>query len=1308
MATKPAAREIRVFLSSTFQDMEAERDYLLTHVFPVFRALCLERLVTFTEIDLRWGITEEETKNGHTVQVCLNEIDRCREIKPPPFFIGFLGERYGWVPKPEEVGHYWGDQTSPYHSRIKVALDEGISVTELEMRVALLEPSPEEEDTRGKIFLRSPKLTDVLARKAASDGSVQCFYDRAEGRLDHLKSILRSTPYMGLDNYDSVEAFGESVKKFLIEELDRWFPADALPNSEERITRAHELYALSRKQAYVPFCEVEDQVIKIFQDGAPNAGCQLVQIVAPSGYGKSSFLSHLATRFAKDHNATVFSHFVGVDGFPELSAWRERLITFLCNEGDIHFRLPIADQERWDSLPYLLSEFVKKTKKPLILLLDAINQFTDTKAEAQAKIDSKKENRDKKSSDQIKNDIDAAVAAEVILRLESLTLPKGVMLVVSSTPKEALSKASTITLPAFDQVRRESAIKKFLHLHSKNFSGNLPTDLMPMLVSAPACDSPLFLRMLLEELRIHARYQTLTEKTHELLKCQTPYNLFQNILSGMDQDFKDDKHSDLATSAVQLMTASLRGLRHSDLGKLLASEKDPVEHEGGSPRLPDQILVPLLANLAPFCLNDDGRMSLMHDSLRQTSYRPHGKRRRTSWPNIPVPDTTYDDAREKLLEYFGKRSDIDAVAECLHQGRWLIDNILSVEWYESQFRDDDDIRRTYSLDKRIPILEKMLSIINHADFRDESDFLWTATYLAKLYKEQTSGSSKASFDLKALNLYTEILIVLRKTQPDDVSNITKILEELSYLYWQQGNHIQAQSFFDEALDIWRKTSPIDNIQLIKALNSHANFYQRHQWDSLALWLYKEALGIHSKMLPINKGSIGQTLVNIASLFEKNSRFKFSEKLYRKALNLFRKSEDSKYKTDILNVVTKIGDLRSMNNDYLNAAIFYKEALHNTLSQYNWENYDTILVKLLDSIDLYKDSRHSTEAEGLYRTTAETLYNAAILIFRKEYDRKSNSTVPIRYFKPIRSLRPLTPLTPLTPLMILFCKTLKMMREIHPADNVRIMDLLKNLGSLYATARRYVEAEEQYKEYIDIFLQITPKPHFDLVNALERLAEVYIAQYLYDKSEPLLLQALDILHSNFPVSHVEIIPVLSKIARIYCVLDGKELYAEPFLLEILDITRHSFIGNNEKIISALKDLASFYERNKQLIKAEPLRKEILSIVEKNINSVSEEIPMTDEETNDLFESFYNLAKVYQDLGRNQDAEEFYLKALELARESFWDGDERWSSVLNKLVDLYKTQGRDSESKPLKLEAEKVMAALQEAYEQSNVNYDVLDD
>ena len=55
-------------------------------------AACLARQVGFTEIDLRWGVTEEESKNGATVEISLKEIDHCRDF--PPFFIGFLGERY--------------------------------------------------------------------------------------------------------------------------------------------------------------------------------------------------------------------------------------------------------------------------------------------------------------------------------------------------------------------------------------------------------------------------------------------------------------------------------------------------------------------------------------------------------------------------------------------------------------------------------------------------------------------------------------------------------------------------------------------------------------------------------------------------------------------------------------------------------------------------------------------------------------------------------------------------------------------------------------------------------------------------------------------------------------------------------------------------------------------------------------------------------------------------------------------------------------------------------------------------------------
>ena len=96
---EPISMEIiRVFVSSTFRDMQAERDQLVRKVFPRLRSECLRRGGDFVAIDLRWGITQEETDTGFSLSICLKEIDRCR-----PFFISLLGDRYGWVPTPEEV-----------------------------------------------------------------------------------------------------------------------------------------------------------------------------------------------------------------------------------------------------------------------------------------------------------------------------------------------------------------------------------------------------------------------------------------------------------------------------------------------------------------------------------------------------------------------------------------------------------------------------------------------------------------------------------------------------------------------------------------------------------------------------------------------------------------------------------------------------------------------------------------------------------------------------------------------------------------------------------------------------------------------------------------------------------------------------------------------------------------------------------------------------------------------------------------------------------------------------------------------------
>ncbi|HEX6864233.1 MAG TPA: AAA family ATPase, partial [Thermoanaerobaculia bacterium] len=93
-----APKTVRIFISSTFRDMHAERDQLSRVVFPELRSRCLKRGADFIGFDLRWGVTEEEAEQQGALAICLEEIERCR-----PFFVCLLGDRFGWVPPPEEV-----------------------------------------------------------------------------------------------------------------------------------------------------------------------------------------------------------------------------------------------------------------------------------------------------------------------------------------------------------------------------------------------------------------------------------------------------------------------------------------------------------------------------------------------------------------------------------------------------------------------------------------------------------------------------------------------------------------------------------------------------------------------------------------------------------------------------------------------------------------------------------------------------------------------------------------------------------------------------------------------------------------------------------------------------------------------------------------------------------------------------------------------------------------------------------------------------------------------------------------------------
>src|SRR5215470_16577146 len=86
-----AWKTVRVLISSTFCDMHGERNHLINEVFLELREWCAKRHLHLVDVDLRWGVTEHEAAHGKVLEICLDEVERCR-----PFFISVLGERYGW------------------------------------------------------------------------------------------------------------------------------------------------------------------------------------------------------------------------------------------------------------------------------------------------------------------------------------------------------------------------------------------------------------------------------------------------------------------------------------------------------------------------------------------------------------------------------------------------------------------------------------------------------------------------------------------------------------------------------------------------------------------------------------------------------------------------------------------------------------------------------------------------------------------------------------------------------------------------------------------------------------------------------------------------------------------------------------------------------------------------------------------------------------------------------------------------------------------------------------------------------------
>ncbi len=116
-------KELKIFLSSTFKDMHAERDYLLTQIFPKIDLLLRKNGIRLHVVDLRGSEQEsrDEAFERNVFSMCLNEVAKCR-----PRMIGLIGSNYGWIP----IKAAESDEVLLYTAK-KMAAEHGIRLAEI-------------------------------------------------------------------------------------------------------------------------------------------------------------------------------------------------------------------------------------------------------------------------------------------------------------------------------------------------------------------------------------------------------------------------------------------------------------------------------------------------------------------------------------------------------------------------------------------------------------------------------------------------------------------------------------------------------------------------------------------------------------------------------------------------------------------------------------------------------------------------------------------------------------------------------------------------------------------------------------------------------------------------------------------------------------------------------------------------------------------------------------------------------------------------------------------------------------------------
>jgi len=568
-------RTIRVFVSSTFKDMHAERELLVKKIFPELRRVCAERFVTFTEIDLRWGITEEQQAEGKVLPICLEEINSCR-----PYFIGLLGERYGWIP----------DAVPPEVIAREPWLAEHVtgrtSVTELEILHGVLNNPAMEE--HAFFYFRDPAYADTfpeqerrelvernLPEEVKQHGEAEASRRTAERctKLATLKERIRQSGKPVVEPYPNPDALAAAVREQFLTLIDELYPGEQAPDPLDREAQSHAAYAQGKLLAFVKR-PVHTNKLDAFVT-AESTG-QGFAVTGESGGGKTALLADWVEHWRQTRpDEFCFEHYFGAT--PEsasVSAFLVRLLGELKRRYAIEEEIPVDPAKLRETLPLWLAQTMGRGR--IILVLDALNQIEGDEADQR-------------------------------LAFLPRQFPAHVRVIASALPGPGLETLHERewrehTLPLPDPVERDAMITAFLEHYRKT----LRPDLRQQIAAAPGAANPLFLRTVLEELRQFGRFEQLPAEVARYLEATTPAQLFRLVIRRWQQDF--DSGRALVRRALRHLWAARQGLDETEWLELLADEKGAMDR---------QTWRPLFLALEPHLAQRAGLFAFGHDFLRQ-------------------------------------------------------------------------------------------------------------------------------------------------------------------------------------------------------------------------------------------------------------------------------------------------------------------------------------------------------------------------------------------------------------------------------------------------------------------------------------------------------------------------------------------------------------------------------------------------------------------------------------------------------------------------------------------------------------------